>query len=164
MTCTPCRSRAERVLASCVPYPPIRIPWHHRLWLVCDGTATCVGMLLGLAVLLKGVQVARGVETQQWVLPEGEERDARADLTGAFRTASQLSDGVDVALVLLFALGWHAYYAHGGDGGCDMLRSWVWWGLVMKLLAPIGLSLASKCLGGPPEPAAAQGHGLKKQC
>ena len=48
-------------------------------------------MLLGLAALLKGVQVARGVETQQWVLPDGpdgEDRNARADLTGAFRAAS----------------------------------------------------------------------------
>ena len=151
----PCRTRTGP--PAC---PPIHIPWHHRLWLVCDGTATCVGMLLGLVVLLQGVQVARGVETQQWVLPDGEERDARADLTGAFRAVSRLSDGVDVALVLLFVLGWYAYYAHSGEGGCDILRSWVWWGLVMKLLAPIGLSLASKCLGGPPE----RGDGLKKQC
>ena len=44
----------------------------YQLWLVCDGAATCVGTLLGLAALLKGVQVARGVETEQWVLPDSE--------------------------------------------------------------------------------------------
>ena len=136
----------------------------YQLWLVCDGAATCVGTLLGLAALLKGVQVARGVETEQWVLPDGEVRDARGDLTGAFWAARCLSDGVDMALVLLFALGWYAYYARGGGGGCDdTLRSWVWWGLVMKLLAPIGVSLAGKCLvGGPPDPSTPQGSGFKK--
>ena len=71
---------------------------------------------------------------------------------------------MDVALVLLFALGWYVYYARSGEAGCDdILRSWIWWGLVLKLLAPIGVSLASKWLDGPLESNTPQGNGLKKK-
>lgn len=130
-----------------------------HVWLLCDGSATFAGMLLGLTSALKGLQTARGLDAHHWVLADGEQRDASGDLRGAFRLARMLSDGFDVALLLLFACGWYWLYqsALSIDTGsiraytspvwqyCDFaLRGWVWWALVLKLLAPIGVSLAIK--------------------
>ena len=123
-------------------------------WLLCDGSATFVGMLLGLTSALKAMQTVRGLDAHHWLLAHGEQRDASDDLRGAFRLARTLSDGFDVALILLFACGWYLLYPfyQSGAGGagatwqhCDFaLRGCVWWALVLKLLAPIGVSLAIK--------------------
>lgn len=134
-------------------------------WLVCDGAAVCVGMLLGLVAVLKRVQVARTVEAHRWVSADGKERDASGDLTGAFRTVRNLSDGVDVLIIAGFACGCYFYWRSGGaeTPGCDGAgRNWVRWALVLKLVVPLVVSLVAKavlyvCAANPkPPPAQAQ--------
>ena len=135
--------------------PSCELPLHR--WLVGDGAVTSVGMLLGLTATLKGMQIARGVGAQQWVLADGEERPTSGDLTGPFSVVRRLSDWADMVMVLSFFCGCHCFYKSGGGGGCGTMRSWVWWGLALKLLAPIGVSLAIKAFfflqGASPGPA-----------
>ena len=119
---------------------------HLHWWLACDGAATSVGMLLGLAVLTKGVQIARRVEARHWLRADGKDRDASGDLTGVWRTARQLSDGMDCVLVASFVWGCYCLGAAGESGdACDGTgRSAVLRGLVLKPLAPTGVSVAVK--------------------
>ena len=108
-------------------------------------------MLLSLASVLKGMQTVRGLEARHWLLADCQQRDASGDLTGAFRHLRTLSDGIDAVLVLLFACGWYWFHQSGAGGtltqwqSCDLaLRGWMWWALVLKLIAPIAMSLAIK--------------------
>ena len=118
-------------------------------WLLCDGLATFAGVLLSLTSVLKSMQAVRRLEARHWLLADDEQRDNSGDLTGAFRIVRVLSDGADVVLIVLFACGWYWFYQSGaGDEPsrrCEAaLRSFVWWALVLKPIAPIGMSLVVK--------------------
>eukprot|EP00927_Polykrikos_kofoidii_P051846 TRINITY_DN45629_c0_g1_i1.p1 TRINITY_DN45629_c0_g1~~TRINITY_DN45629_c0_g1_i1.p1 ORF type:complete len:223 (-),score=43.77 TRINITY_DN45629_c0_g1_i1:80-694(-) len=115
-------------------------------WLFVDGIVACVGATFGLISLWKAVAVASSVDLQEYLLPEGKERDASGDLTGTFRLASQLSDLLDVALLLSFLLGCYGYYAVA-EKCDDTLRLWVGRALVMKFVTPVSAFCLLKFVG-----------------
>ena len=117
---------------------------HLHWWLACDGAATSAGMLLGLAALNKGTQIARGIEARKWFLANGEERDAMSELTGAWRRVCQLSDAMDLMLLTTFLSGCYFYSTSVDSGDGCTGRSWVLLALMLKPVAPISVTIAFK--------------------
>ena len=122
------------------PCTPHLLHW----WLACDGAATSAGMLLGLAALNKGIQVARGIEARKWFLANGEERDVMSELAGAWRRVCQLSDAMDVLLLTTFLSGCYFYSTSVDSGDGCTGRSWALLALMLKPLAPISVTVAFK--------------------
>jgi hypothetical protein len=147
---------------------------HLHWWLACDGAATSFAMLLGLAASIKGARVAHGVEAHEWLRADGQERDCKGDLTGVWRLARLGSDFMDAVLVVSFLWGCYCLSTGGNGDACDAsittatASSWVRLGLVLKILAPMGVTVAVKgwhVLWGPPStiPPQALSHQQRKR-
>ena len=129
---------------------------HLHWWLACDGAATSVGMLLGLVASIKGAQAAHRVEAHEWLQADGQERDCTGDLAGIWRLVRLGSDVMDAVLVTSFLWGCYILSTGGNGDACSEGSgasgrrdaaggsSWVRFGLVLKLLAPMGVTVAVK--------------------